>query len=73
MHFIETYWFIWLIGMVLFGGLTIHNQIRRMQSIATRDVFSGLGFMAAYAALAYLSAAVLVLSLILNVITYAKM
>lgn len=73
MHFIETYWFIWLLSVVLFGGLAIHNQIRRMQNIANRDVFSGLGFMAAYVAIAYLSAGVLILSLVLNAITYAKM
>ncbi len=76
MNFIETYWFVWLLSMVLFGGLVIRSQAMRMRNIVNgnlSDAFNGMGFVVVFIALAYGSAALLFLSLILNVITYAKM
>jgi hypothetical protein len=76
MQFIETYWFIWLAAMVIFAGLAIHNQIRRIRNIGSfsepSEFFNGIGFLASFVALAYASAGLLFLSIILNVISYAK-
>lgn len=76
MQFIETYWFIWLAAMVIFGGFAIYNQIRRIRNIANfsgpDDFFSGVGYLAVFVMLAYASAGLLLLSVVLNVISYVK-
>ena len=76
MEVIAAYWFIWLAGIVVFGGLALFNQVRRMKNIANfsepSDIFSGLGLMAAFGMLAYLCTGLLVVSIILNIIAFAK-
>jgi uncharacterized membrane protein YhaH (DUF805 family) len=74
MHFVAEYWWLWLIMSVitlLYGG---YNQVKRMQGMMKgEDVFSkGLVplFIAAVLNLGFV--VLLVTSIVLNVIDYAK-
>jgi len=83
MDFIATYWWLWLIGMLVCYGIAVYSQLQRMKRLQN-SVFSkrmedtqkeftkGMGTMM----LAGLAGAgfmiVLLLSIVLNVIIYIK-
>jgi len=75
MESVATYWWIWLVCMVICYAYAIFNQVRRMQSLNKGQIDSfGKGMLPMF--LAGLSGSVfglvLLLSVVLNIIAYAK-
>lgn len=75
MAFIETSWHLWLAATAIFYILTFVTQISMMKRIDRVDfssVLNGFSLVAVFAFLANICAIVLVLSVVLNVISYVK-
>lgn len=80
MEFIASNWWLWFAVMIVCAILAFRNQIKRMKSMvssrsmdgATTSFFSGLGMLVFTGLLASIAGVLFVLSLILNVIDYAK-
>jgi len=71
MDFIATYWWIWLIGMIVCVGYAIYGQVKFMKSIldgTDRGIFVHMliGLLGAVFMI------LLLLSVVLHVIDYAK-
>lgn len=70
MQFIASYWMLWLILMVAFGGYALHNQLRRMKQVLSMDVegaSNGLGALMVSGLLASASGVLLLIAIIVNI------
>lgn len=83
MEFIGVYWWAWLIGMVIFGGYAIYNQVKRIKGMMvggfSRDINlafssfrSGILSMVVSLVIAGISSILLLLSVIINLIIYLR-
>jgi hypothetical protein len=69
MHLIETYWFIWLVSLLVFLGLGMFSSFRAVESM---NISRGMGLAIIFVILGYGSGILLLISIILNIISYVK-
>ncbi|MDO8521478.1 MAG: hypothetical protein Q7S52_05160 [bacterium] len=83
MQFIASYWYLWLILMIVFGGYAMYNQLRRMKSMTRsffgsnsaaeglvgvhQSFFSGMGKMIVAGVIASISSFLLLIAIVINV------
>ena len=81
MEFIATYWYIWLVVMLVGYGYALANQYRRMKGMMTAPMssfdsvggsfFKGMGLMFVAAAIGAGGMVMLVIAIIVNIIRSA--
>ena len=80
MEFIATYWYIWLVIMVIGYGYALSNQLRRMKGmmtspfaagIAENTFFKGIGKMVVAGAIGIGGMVLLAIAIVLNIINSA--
>jgi len=76
MAFIGEYWYIWLVVMFVGHGLVVLFHINRtmkaIQSISGGDLHEGTGKLIVAQAIGALSLLLLIISVVVNIIDYAR-
>ena len=83
MAFIALYWWLWLLLTAVFSGYTLFNQLKRMKGMlrgvqqgdvgkAFSSFGSGIATLVVSGLLAGVSGVLLLISIVLNIITYAS-
>ncbi|HAU66163.1 MAG: hypothetical protein A2017_16280 [Lentisphaerae bacterium GWF2_44_16] len=80
MDIISTYWYLWLIVTMVGYGYVITNQLKRIKGMMNadafsdveKDFFSGMGPLLIAAFVGTGGMIILVISIILHIISYAK-
>lgn len=73
MHWIADYWWVWLIGCVATMVVAIHNQIKRIKNMHSEaEFFKGIYILVGAGILNMVFSILLVVSIVLHIINYAK-
>lgn len=72
MNLIMQYWWLWLLGLIIFGGLTMANALRNVKRVTrgTGNLFSGIGLMFVFSLLAWSFGILLLISIVTNTTQY---
>jgi hypothetical protein len=68
MEFVASYWWLWLVAVVFFGGMVFHIQLKNIKNMN----FSRIGAVIGLALIAWVAGIMFALSIVINLINYAK-